>query len=178
MQITKWDQADRYAAQTNLVKQALATPDHSLDELLRLMRGTGQTAVYLSGTRLDHDYCFGSGDVGVLFSVLPEDADKVAEPGYHPGSTEVYITFQGSVLMECLEQGQVTEKRIAQHGVLVLPAGQCHRVRPRAQGRAASVIVKTNLGFKPGVVRCDDCAYYPAKTACPLFQLWRAEGTP
>jgi hypothetical protein len=49
MNITKWDRADKYAAQSDIVKQALTTPKHSLDELLRLMRHTGQVAVYFFG---------------------------------------------------------------------------------------------------------------------------------
>ena len=65
MKIKKWDKTDQYAAQSDIVRQVLATPTHSLDELLRLMRRSGQTAVYLSGTRIDNDYCFGSTDVGM-----------------------------------------------------------------------------------------------------------------
>ena len=175
MKIKQSDQAGRYATQSRIVQQALAAPDHALDELLRLMRATGQASVYFAGTRLDHDHCFGSSEVGLLFSVLPEDATKAAEPGYHPGGTEVYTTFQGSLMMECLEQGQVTQKSLPQHAVPVIPPGQCHRVRRPAETRAASLIVKTNPGFQPGVIRCDHCTYYPAKTACPLFQRWTAE---
>jgi mannose-6-phosphate isomerase-like protein (cupin superfamily) len=171
----EWDKPEKYAAQSDIVSQALATPTHSLNELLRLMRRSGQTAVYLSGTRLDNGHCFGSDDVGMLFSVLPEDSQKAAEPGYHPGSTEVYVTFQGSLIMECLEDGQVTARTVGANEVLVLPAGQCHRVRFDRQGEAASVIIKTNLRAKPGVVRCAHCTYYPDSSACPLFQRWRAE---
>ena len=175
MTITRDDQPNRYAAQTDVIKQVLATPEHSLDELLRLMRRTGQSAVYLAGSRLDNDYCFGSGDVGMLLSVLPENASKAAEPGYHPGSVEVYVTFQGSLVMEVLEDGQVRDKRAGRNQVLVIPPGRCHRVRPDAGREAASLIVKTNLSHQPGVVRCDSCTYYPDKTACPLYQRWNAE---
>jgi mannose-6-phosphate isomerase-like protein (cupin superfamily) len=178
MNITKWDKADKYAAQTDIVKQALATPEHSLNELLALMRRTGQAAVYLCGSRLDNDYCFGSEDVGMLLSVLPEDARKAAEPGYHPGSTEVYVTFQGSLVMECLENGRVEERPVDENNALVLPAGQCHRVRYDGQHKAASLIIKTNLRHQPGVVRCDNCTYYRDKTACPVFQSWNAETKP
>ena len=175
MNITKWDKADRYAAQTGIMKQALATPEHSLNELLALMRRTGQAAVYLSGSRLDNDYCFGSEDVGMLLSVLPEDATKAVEPGYHPGSTEVYLTFQGNLVMECLENGRVQEKPVNENAVLVVPPGQCHRVPYAGQRKAASLIVKTNLRHQPGVVRCDTCTYYPDKTTCPLFQRWNVD---
>jgi len=178
MNITKWDKADKYAAQSDIVRQALATPTHSLDELLSLMRRSGQTAVYLSGTRLDNDHCFGSTDVGMLFSILPQDAQKAAEPGYHPGSTEVYVTFQGSLVMECLEDGQVRDQTVGANEVLVLPPGQCHRVRFDAHRQAASVIVKTSLSAKPSVVRCDACTYYRDKTTCPLHQRWSAELRP
>ena len=171
MNITKWDNAECYAKQSEIVKQALATPDHSMDALLQLMRQTGEAAVYLSGTRLDNDFCFGSRDVGVLLSVLPQDAHAFT-PGYHPGSAEVYITFQGSLVMECLEDGTVRDKTVGANRALVLPPGQCHRVCYEAQGEAASVIVKTNLSATPSVVRCDDCTYYPDKTTCPLYQRW------
>jgi len=175
MRITEWDRQDKYDAQSDIVKQALATPDHSLDALLSLMRSTGQSSVYLSGSRLDNDSCFGSTDVGTLLSVLPEDAQKAAEPGYHPGSTEVYVTFQGRLVMEYLVDGQVKEKNVGGDDVLVLPPGQCHRVRLNAKQQAASLILKTHLMHKPGVIRCDDCTYYRDKTACPLFQSWDAE---
>jgi mannose-6-phosphate isomerase-like protein (cupin superfamily) len=173
----KWDKPEKYAAQSDIVRQALATPTHSLDELLRLMRRSGQAAVYLSGTRLDNEHCFGSGDVGILFSVLPQDA-HAATPGYHPGSTEFYVTFQGSLVMECLEDGQVRDKTVGANEVLVLPPGQCHRVRYDARREAASVIVKTSLSAKPSVVRCADCSYYSDPTACPLSQRWSAEKKP
>jgi mannose-6-phosphate isomerase-like protein (cupin superfamily) len=176
MNITKWDRADKYAAQSDIVKQALTTPEHSLDELLRLMRHTGQVAVYFSGTRLDSDYCFGSTDVGVLFSVLPQDA-HAPTPGYHPGSAEVYVTFQGSLVMECLEEGQVKDKIVGANGVLVLPPGQCHRVRYDTR-KAASIIVKTSLNAKPSVVRCETCTYYRDRTSCPLHQRWTTEVRP
>lgn len=175
MTITKWDRHDKYAAQSDIVRQALATPAHSLDELLRLMRQSGNPAVYIAGTRLDNDYCFGSTDVGILLSLLPEDAQKAAEPGYHPGSTEVYITFQGNLVMECLQDGRVSDRDVGGGEVLVLPPGQCHRVRYDAQGHAASIIVKTGLKAKPSVVRCDNCTYYRDKTACALHQRWNAE---
>jgi mannose-6-phosphate isomerase-like protein (cupin superfamily) len=172
MSITKWDDGERYAGQSEIIRRAVATPDHSLDKLLRLMRETGQGAVYLSGTRLDNDFCFGSNDVGVLLSVLPQDAHAHI-PGYHPGSTEIYITFQGSLVMECLENGEVRDKTVGANEVLVLPPGQCHRVREDGQCEAASVIVKTNLSAKPSVIRCDACTYYPNKTKCPLYRRWR-----
>ena len=176
MPVTKWPNAERYAAQTDIVRQALATPEHSLDSLLGLMRGSGQAAVYLSGTRLDNDYCFGSEDVGLLLSVLPEDAQKAAEPGYHPGSTETYVTFQGSLVMECLEEGAVEAKEVGGDGnpVLVLPPGQCHRIR-NDRTTAASVIVKTHLSRKPSVVRCDACGYFPDPKDCALHNRWKAE---
>lgn len=175
----KWDKPEKYAAQSDILRQALLTPTHSLDELLRLMRHSGQTAVYLSGTRLDNDHCFGSFDVGLLLSVLPQDAQKAAEPGYHPGSTEIYVTFQGALVMEYLENGQAKEKTVCGDSqVIVLPPGQCHRVRSDAQREAASIIIKTNLNAKPGVVRCSECSYYPDPTACPLSQRWCAEKEP
>ena len=174
MNIAKWDNAEKYARQSDIVKQAFETPNHSINELIRLMRQTGEAAVYLSGTRVDNDFCFGSRDVGILFSVLPEDAHAFT-PGYHPGSTEAYIAFQGSLVMECLEDGNVRDKSVGANEVLVLPPGQCHRVRRAEQGEAASLIVKTNLSTKPSVIRCDDCTYYPDKTTCPLYQRWSSE---
>lgn len=178
MKIKKWDKADQYAAQSDIISQALATPTHSLDGLLGLMRRSGQTAVYLSGTRIDNDYCFGSTDVGMLLSILPQDAQKAAEPGYHPGSTEVYVTFQGSLVVECLEDGRVRDQTTGANDVLVIPPGECHRVRYDARRQAASLIVKTSLSAKPSVVRCDACNYYPDKTACPLHQRWASDVRP
>jgi mannose-6-phosphate isomerase-like protein (cupin superfamily) len=109
----------------------------------------------------------------VLLSLLPEDGRKAAEPGYHPGSTEVYVTFQGSLVMECLVDGDVRDTTVVTNDVLILPPGQCHRVRHDRHGRAASLIVKTNLGARPRVVRCDDCTYYRDKNDCSLHERWR-----
>jgi hypothetical protein len=176
-QITKWKNEQKYQTQTEIVDQALNSSDHLIDTLLNLMRQTDQPAVYLSGTRLDSDHCFGSLDVGVLFSVLPEDK-HAPTPGYHPGSTEVYVTFQGSLVMECIEDGEVVDKTSSANDVLILPAGQCHRVRPDLNLRAASVIVKTNLRHEPDVLRCKDesgkeqCTQYDDVTTCPLYKRW------
>jgi hypothetical protein len=181
--ITKWDKTDSYLGQSEVIQRALATEDHSLDDLLNRMRDTRQHAVYLAGTRLDSTYCFGSLDVGILFSVLPEDK-HAPDPGYHPGSTEVYLTFQGSLVMQCLENGKVVEKTVSSNDVLVLPPRQCHRVRYDPEGRAASVIVKTNLRFEPDVLRCKDkngshqCTKYSDVTTCPLYQRWISETRP
>lgn len=161
-----------YHAQTALIRQTLATPAHALDTLLAHMRQTGQSAVYLTGTRLDHAYGFVSGDVGLLLSVLPEDAEKAAIPGYHPGSEETYFPFQGNLIVEFLEAGQVIEREIRQYTHHTFAPGQCHRVRPADPPQAASLIVKTNLHHQPGVVRCDQCDYYPEKNACPLRECW------
>lgn len=181
--IAKWDKTGNYLAQSEIVQRSLATEDHSLDDLLNRMRDTKQHSVYLSGSRLDSVYCFGSLDVGILFSVLPEDK-HAPDPGYHPGSTEVYLTFQGSLVMECLEKGNVVDKTVSSNDVLVLPPGQCHRVRYEPEGKAASVIVKTNLRFEPGVLRCTDkngnhqCDQFNDLTVCPLHQRWISETRP
>lgn len=174
MDIAKSEKAESYAEQSEIIKKALATADHSINELLRLMRQTGQASVYLSGTRLDNDFCFGSSDVGILLSVLPEDAHAFT-PGYHPGSSEVYITFQGGLVMECLEDGEIREKNVGGNEVLVLPSGQCHRVRRDERLQAASLIVKASLSAKPSVIRCEDCNYYQDRTSCPLYERWNRE---
>ncbi|MEN8133255.1 MAG: hypothetical protein ABFS45_24380, partial [Pseudomonadota bacterium] len=96
-----------YDRQTKLIKEALATPEHSLNTLLEHMRVEGEATIYLCGTRLDSDYGLGSNDLGTAVSILPEDRLKAAVPGYHPGSTEVYVIFQGSLIMELLDQGFV-----------------------------------------------------------------------
>ena len=175
MTIKKWNNASGYAAQSDVLERALATPTHSLEELLSRMRGSGHGAIYLSGTRLDNDYCLGSTDIGMLLSILPEDGQKAAEPGYHPGSTEVYITFQGSLVMEYLDAGRVREATVGGNQVLALPPGQCHRVPYEPHRQAASLIVKTCLDAKPSVVRCDDCTYYRDKNECGLHQRWSAD---
>jgi mannose-6-phosphate isomerase-like protein (cupin superfamily) len=174
MAITKWNDEESYAGQTGIVKQALESPDHSLNSLLAMMRSSGQAAVYFSGTRLDHDHCFGSEDAGLLLSVLPEDGEKAAKPGYHPGSTEVYVTFQGSLIVEYLENRKVNEIEVGPAPALILPPGQCHRVRQNGH-QAASVIIKTNLKHRPGVVRCNACEYFSDPEECALYQRWISE---
>src|ERR1043165_4432165 len=139
MPMSKWTNEQRYLAQSSMVRDALAAPDHSLERLLTLMREKGEAALYLAGTRLDNDFCFGSGDLGMLLSALPEDGAKAGEPGYHPGSTEVYITFQGSLILECLEDKEVVPKQSGNNSVVVLPPGQCHRVKSALQTKAASL---------------------------------------
>jgi len=170
-----WTEEDRYETQTDLVRKALASEDHALDVLLAGMRESGESAVYLCGSRLDHAFCFGSEDVGVLLSVLPEDAPKAAVPGYHPGSTEVYVPFQGRLTIEVLEDGTVQSRDVARYETAVLPPGQCHRIRPAPDRRAASLVVKTHLRHQPGVVRCRDCAYFSIPTDCPLHRRWQAD---
>ncbi len=173
--LTQTQASDAYAHQTEIIRQTFSQFGHSLDHLLEQMRKSGQSALYLAGARLDHDYGFVSGDVGMLLSVLPEDARKAAVPGYHPGSAETYFPFQGTLVMEFLEAGQVQEKQLTPYVVHTLPPGQCHRVRFNAHQQAASLIVKTNLHHKPGVVRCHDCEYYPDSMNCPLFHRWNLE---
>lgn len=175
MQIGKWENSERYNKQSDLIRQALAALDHSLEALLQSMRSSGEAALYLSGGRLDNDFCFGSGDLGLLLSVLPEDGAKAGEPGYHPGSAEVYVTFQGSLTLQRLQDGQVEEKIASHNEVVVLPPGQCHRVRNGTQSRAASLIAKTNLHHKPGVIRCANCTYFANPADCALHRAWKAE---
>jgi len=164
-----------YELQTQMISDALAMPEHDLNQLLELMRMQGETAVYLSGTRLDSDFCFGSNDLGVAISVLPEDGAKAAVPGYHPGSTEVYVVFQGALVMQLLDQNRVYTQGCKQFDVVVIKPGQCHRVRNELTNKAASLIIKTNLGHKPGVVRCDDCAYYENSEQCSMHSSWLQE---
>ena len=174
MAITQWEVFERYAVQTEIVRQSLAHPEHSLQNLINLMRSTGEAAVYFSGTRLDSDYCFGSEEVGLVLSVLPEDGLKAAQPGYHPGSMEVYVTFQGSLTMEYLDEGEVIVTEVKPNIALILPPGQCHRVCNNGT-EAASVVVKTNLRHQPGVVRCGVCEYFPRPEDCALYQSWKRE---
>lgn len=162
--------ADRFTAQTALLHQTFATPSHSLDTLLAHMRQTGQSAIYLSGSRLDHAYGFVSSDLGLLLSALPEDGVKAATPGYHPKSEETYHLFQGTITLEMLVEGEIQAKELHAYETYPIPAGQCHRVRPAPRQQAASLIVKTNLHSQPGVVRCNSCTYFANKTDCPLFQ--------
>ena len=176
----KWDKKtdmgkSYYDIQTEVFRKALGSDGHSLNELLRLMRAKGISSVYLCGTRLDSDLCFGSNDLGLAISVLPEDARKAAEPGYHPGSTEVYVVFQGSFVIEMLDNGLIREETPGQFNVVVIPPGQCHRVLNKPEQEAASIIVKTNLHHEPGVVRCADCTCYQIPDECPLWRSWDKE---
>ena len=82
-----------YNRQSEIIRQTLNTANPSLNTLIDLMRTRGEAAMYLAGTRLDSDFCFGSNDVGLVISALPHDGVKASKPGYHPGSTEVYVVF-------------------------------------------------------------------------------------
>jgi mannose-6-phosphate isomerase-like protein (cupin superfamily) len=173
--MSRWENEDRYERQSDIVREAIAKGAGSLGALLRGMRESGESAVYFCGSRRDHDLCFESDEVGWLVTALPEDGPKAATPGYHPGSTETYIPFQGRLTMEILDDGEVRSREIRRNEVLVLPPGQCHRVRLDPEQEAASLVVKTNLAHQPGVVRCDDCAYFPDASDCSLHQRWISE---
>jgi len=146
----------RYDLQSRIIGEVLATPNRALDRLLERMRSSGESCLYLSGSRLDNDFAFGSLDLGLAISVLPEDGAKAAVPAYHPGGTELYV------------------QTCDQHAVATIPAGQCHRVR-RSPTQAASLVVKTALRHEPAVVRCADCTYYPDREHCPLRRSWVSE---
>jgi hypothetical protein len=165
-----------YEVQTEILDEAQRA--QRLDHLLELMRERREAAVYFCGTRLDHAHGLGSEDLGALLSVMPEDGTKAGIPGYHPGSTEVYVTFQGAVTLEVLEQGSVVTKISDSSSVVVLPPGQCHRVRAEPGREAASLIVKTNLHHQPDVVRCASCGYFGDARDCPLHRSWQAEASP
>ncbi len=170
----KWRDAEAYQGQSELIEAALNQSDHSLDSLLHWMRSCAKPAIWLFGGRVDNDFCFGSKEVGMLLSVLPEDA-HAGVPGYHPGSTETYVTLEGSLVMDCLEGGNLVHHTVAGNDVLVIPPGTCHRVRAPQNSRSSSMIVKTNLKSEPGVVRCNNCGYFTDPTVCPLNRAWRAE---
>lgn len=165
----KWDNTARYEKQSKIIADALGDDDHALDRVLEGMEEGKEAAIYLCGGQLDNDYCFGSGDVAVVLSKLPEDGFKAALPGYHPGSTEVYVVFQGSLIIEFLDGGTLKTVNYGQFDIAVIPPGQCHRVRNEPGRRAASLIVKTNPRHKPGAVRCDNCIYHPNGEGCILF---------
>jgi hypothetical protein len=167
------DGRTHYEVQTEILDEALRA--QSLDRLLGLMRDREEAAIYLFGTRLDNDHGLGSEELGALLSVMPEDGTKAGIPGYHPGSTEVYVTFQGEVVLEVLEQGLVVTKTSNASHVVVLSPGQCHRVRNDPGRPAASLIVKTNLRHRPDVVRCDSCGYFRDPQDCPLHRSWRSD---
>jgi mannose-6-phosphate isomerase-like protein (cupin superfamily) len=171
----KWTEEERYEKQSELIRKALVSEGHALDTLLEGMRESGESAVYLCGSRLDHDFCFGSEDVGVLLSVLPEDSAKAAVPGCHPGSTEAYVTFQGHLTIEYLDHGRLETRDVEQYETVVLPPGQCHRIQPNLGRRAASIVVKTNLSHEPGVVRCAECGYFSDPADCSLHRSWKAD---
>ena len=183
----KWDKTTPdgelyYDIQTALLREALCPEGcYSLNKLLCLMREKvkegyeSTSSIYLCGTRIDSECCFGSDDLGLALSVLPEDGEKAAEPGYHPGSTEVYVTFQGSLIIELLDRGVIGRKTLGQFDVLVIPPGQCHRVRNEPEQKAASLIVKTNSHYEPKALRCEKCTYYKDSKDCPLYRSWDEE---
>lgn len=166
----------RFVVQGDVLREALAAPTPTLAGLLGLMRARGEPCLYLCGTRLDHAFALGSDDLGVALSVLPEDGAKAAEPGYHPGGTEVYAVIEGAVVLELLTDGVVERRECAAHGVVAIPPGRCHRV-PRSDRRAASLIVKTALRHEPAVVRCGQCGYFAEPGDCPLHRRWADEAT-
>ena len=176
---SKWDKKrpdgrKHYDVQSEIVRKALE--ENSLDKLMELMRKDGEeSSIYLSGTRIDNGSCFGSDDLGIVISVLPQDGKKASVPGYHPGSTEIYILIQGDFVFEFLSNGTVKKENLYQYYVRIIPPGECHRVRLNKNCTASSLIIKTNLKHKPGVVRCDECGYYRNAEFCPLNRSWKEE---
>ena len=147
----------------------------SLDKLISLMKKENEAALYLCGKLLDdtrpHGCYLVSDDLGFLFSTLPEDGTKAAKPGYHPGSTEIYVIFNGSLVIESLENGDFKEENLEKYYVKTIPPRVCHRVRKQPGKQAASFIIKTNLKYEPDVVRCDECTLHQVDT-CPLYTNW------
>jgi mannose-6-phosphate isomerase-like protein (cupin superfamily) len=172
----KWTDETRYRIQTDLIRAALSTDGHELDALLAGMEASAhEGAIYLCGSRLDNDYCFGSDDLGLLICKLPRGGAKAGIPGYHPGSTEVWIIVQGNLTLGWLDKGTLQSRRCTRSDVVVISPGQCHRVLDAPHREAASLIVKTNLRHQPGVVRCQQCAHYSVPAECPLRVSWLEE---
>ena len=167
----------RYEVQTRLIRDALAAPDQGLRQLLAAMRAAGESCLYLAGGRLDNAFAFGSTDLGLAISVLPEDGPKAATPAYHPGSTEIYVLIEGELVLESLDDGIVRSRVCRQYEIAVIPPGQCHRVRRQPETQTASLIVKTNLAFEPAAVRCSDCHYYRVPEQCALHSSWSQEAS-
>jgi len=161
--------------QSRVLKEALGTANHSLDGLIALMREQGETEVHLCGPRLEGGLCLESNELGAAISVLPQDGEKASEPGFHPASTEVYIIFQGSLVVEFLKSGHLCTQNCRQFDVVVIPSGRCHRVRIEPEKEAAFLIVRTNLQYEPGVLRCDKCFYYGNPRRCPVHESWLRE---
>ena len=168
----------RYEVQTRLIGDVLAAPGQALRQLLASMRSAAEPCLYLAGSRLDNGFAFGSQDIGLAISVLPEDGLKASTPAYHPGSTEIYVLIEGELVLESLEDGVVRQRTCRQHEIAVVPPGQCHRVRRQPGKQAASLIVKTNLAFQPAAVRCADCLYFRTPAQCPLHLSWARENEP
>ena len=168
------DGKKHYDVQSEIIKKALEK--NSLEKLLKSMREDGEeSAVYLCGTRIDNTFCFGSNDIGIVISVLPQDGEKVSVPGYHPGSTEVYIVTQGELVLESILNNTFKQENIVQYSVRVIPPGECHRIRKNENCNSSSLIIKTNLQHKPGVVRCSKCGYYKKAKDCPMNTSWKKE---
>jgi hypothetical protein len=173
---TRWDDEARYQIQTDLIRAALGTEGHELDALLAGMEASeNEGAVYLCGTRVDNEYCFGSEDLGLLISKYPKGGAKAGVPGYHPGSTETWVILQGRLTLGWLDEGGLRSRTCSRSDVVVLPPGVCHRALDASSRVAAALIVKTNLRHKPGVARCQACTYYPAPAECPLRESWLQE---
>jgi len=175
----KWDKErsdgkKHYDVQSELIKKALEK--NNLEELLKLMREDGEeSAIYLCGTRIDNVFCFGSNDIGIVISVLPQDGQKASVPSHHPASTEVYIIIQGELTFESILNNVFKQENIYQNSIRVIPPGECHRIRKNENCNASSLIIKTNLKHKPGVVRCDKCEYYKNPADCLLNINWKEE---
>ena len=169
----KWNDEVRYRTQTDLIRKALSTDGHELDALLAGMEASeNEGTIYLCGGRLDNDYCFGSDDLGLLISKLPKGGAKAGIPGYHPGSTEIWVILQGGLTLGWLDQGALESRSCSGSDVVVIPPGRCHRALDATGREAAALIIKTNLCHKPGVVRCQGCTYFRAGAGCPLRASW------
>jgi len=170
-----------FAIQSDIIKQTLLSQETSLDKLIELMIKNAQPSLYLAGTVIDHEYFLATSDIAMSISILPLDAKKASMPAYHPNSTEAYIIFKGSLIMELAEHRSARPYTLRQYDIKVIPPGKCHRIKYEPAQSAASLIVKTNLTGDPKVVRCVDengnfaCKRHKDPSKCPLFKSWLEE---
>lgn len=87
----KW----RHDSVTKIVRDVLAPESHCLSDLVDCARRGEESFFYLARTRIDRAFGFGSNEGAIGLSVLPQEGAEAGVPGLHPGSSEVYVVFQG-----------------------------------------------------------------------------------
>jgi hypothetical protein len=147
---------EKYLTESEIIKRALATKGHKFDSLIENMKKEKIGCLYLSGTRTDNDFCFGSDKLGFAISILPEDWEKSSVQGIHPESNEINLVIGGKVTFGQILNGQTIEKTLEAGQHIEHRKGTCHWVKS-FEGDSIIIILKTYLNKEPKVIRCAMC---------------------